>query len=103
MEKLSYQRNKAFLWFGEVRDVVIIHNHVNSEMLFQIRVNGYLLDCVYMFPLGKKRYFLREIPHDAEITVENVEEEIDLTLPENCHQGDDDFFKHIGDKYFKKS
>ncbi|HFI0640231.1 hypothetical protein ACS6Z0_07360 [Streptococcus suis] len=102
MEKLTYKRDSEFLWFGEKKDVVHIKNLVNREMLFQIRVNGYLHGVIYMFPLGKKQYFLTEgVPHSAEVTVLDIEEEIDLTLPQNSHQRDEEFFREIGDKYFK--
>ncbi|NQF82633.1 hypothetical protein HO405_06470 [Streptococcus suis] len=79
-------------------DMLVIENLTDNLMLYQVRVNGYLLDFVSAEGHVIRRYRLKDLPLDVELTVADVEDDVDLTLPENLTYRQFDFFKNLASK-----
>ncbi|KXT84777.1 hypothetical protein SORDD16_01719 [Streptococcus oralis] len=60
-----------------------MENMTNNLILVQIRVNGYLLDFASIEGQRQKHYRLQNIPQEVLLTVDDVEDDVDLTLIEN--------------------
>ncbi|HEU9564963.1 TPA: ATP-binding cassette domain-containing protein [Streptococcus pneumoniae] len=60
-----------------------------------IRVHGYLLDFASIEGQRQKHYRLKNLPQTVELTVDDVEEDVDLTLPENRSYQEADFFERM--------
>ncbi|MTV94928.1 hypothetical protein GM532_01865 [Streptococcus pneumoniae] len=67
-------------------------NMTNHLLLVQILVHGYLLDFASIEGQRQKHYRLKNLPQTVELTVDDVEEDVDLTLPENRSYQEADFF-----------
>lgn len=80
---------------GSLEDLLIMENMTNHLLLVQIRVNGYLLDFASIEGQRQKHYRLRNLPKTIELTVDEVEKDVDLTLPENRSYKEADFFEHM--------
>lgn len=80
---------------GGLEDILIMENMTNALILVQIRVNGYLLDFASIEGQRQKHYRLQNIPQEVLLTVDEVEEDVDLTLHENRSYKEADFFKHM--------
>ena len=80
---------------GGLEDILIMENMTNHLLLVQIRVNGYLLDFASIEGQRQKHYRLKNLPQTVEVTVDNVEEDVDLTLPENRSYKEADFFERM--------
>ncbi|MDS9008914.1 hypothetical protein RLL67_01935 [Streptococcus pneumoniae] len=78
---------------GGLEDILIMENMTNHLLLVQIRVHGYLLDFASIE--GQKHYRLKNLPQTVELTVDDVEEDVDLTLPENRSYQEADFFERM--------
>ena len=76
---------------GGLEDILIMENMTNHLLLVQIRVNGYLLDFASIEGQRQKHYRLKNLPQTVELTVDDVEEDVDLTLPENRSYKEADF------------
>ncbi|HEL1591689.1 TPA: hypothetical protein U2D29_001139 [Streptococcus suis] len=79
-------------------DMLVIENLTDNLMLYQVRVNGYLLDFVSAEGHVIRRYRLKDLPLDVELTVADVEDDVDLTLPENQTYRQFDFFQNLASK-----
>ncbi|NQO82450.1 hypothetical protein HO950_04600 [Streptococcus suis] len=79
-------------------DMLVIENLTDNLMLYQVRVNGYLLDFVSAEGHVIRRYRLKDLPLDVELTVADVEDDVDLTLPENLTYRQFDFFQNLAPK-----
>ncbi len=66
---------------GGLEDILIMENMTNHLLLVQIRVNGYLLDFASIEGQRQKHYRLKNLPQTVELTVDYVEEDVDLTYP----------------------
>lgn len=66
---------------GGLEDILIMENMTNHLLLVQIRVNGYLLDFASIEGQRQKHYRLKNLPQTVELTVDDVEEDLDLTYP----------------------
>ena len=73
----------------------ILEDMTNHLLLVQIRVNGYLLDFASIEGQRQKHYRLKNLPQTVELTVDDVEEDVDLTLPENRSYQEADFFERM--------
>ena len=80
---------------GGFEDILIMENMTNHLLLVQIRVNGYLLDFASIEGQRQKHYRLKNLPQTVELTVDDVEEDVDLTLPENRSYQEADFFERM--------
>ena len=80
---------------GGLEDFLIMENMTNHLLLVQIRVNGYLLDFASIEGQRQKHYRLRNLPQMIKLTVDEVEEDVDLTLPENRSYKEADFFERM--------
>lgn len=98
MTTINFYRNPQTPWLrrGQTRDILYVKNQSQVPMQLQIRVNGYLMDIIYLEPGYYRRYFLKDLPLDVTITVTDVEEEILLKRPENRTYRQFDFFKTLG-------
>ncbi|MGI0282888.1 hypothetical protein ACRE2P_07435 [Streptococcus pneumoniae] len=76
---------------GGLEDILIMENMTNHLLLVQIRVHGYLLDFASIEGQRQKHY----LPQTVELTVDDVEEDVDLTLPENRSYQEADFFERM--------
>ena len=77
---------------GGLEDILIMENMTNHLLLVQIRVNGYLLDFASIEGQRQKHYPLKKLSQTVEVTVDNVEDDVDLTLPENRSYQEADLF-----------
>lgn len=80
---------------GGLEDILIMENMTNHLLLVQIRVHGYLLDFASIEGQRQKHYRLKNLPQTVELTVDDVEEDVDLTLPENRSYQEADFFERM--------
>lgn len=80
---------------GGVEDLLIMENMTNHLILVQIRVNGYLLDFASLEGQRQKHYRLRNIPQNVLLTVDDVEDDVDLTLLENRSYKEAGFFERL--------
>lgn len=53
-------------------DVLVLVNHSQEEQEILLRIDGQKYDYIYLPGLGKKRYYLKEIPEDAHISIEKL-------------------------------
>lgn len=102
MKKVKFTRER-FDARVRSRDVLIIDNLIENHMLFEIRINGYLFDFIYILPNGCKLYELKNIPKNVQIKIKEVIQDVDLTLPENCYYRDYTFFENIENIYFGRN
>ncbi|RSI75087.1 hypothetical protein [Streptococcus oralis] len=90
---------------GGLEDILIMENMTNDLILVQIRVNGYLLDFASIEGQRQKHHRLQNIPQEVLLTVDEVEEDVDLTLHENRSYKEADFlntcFRRIAKHTFK--
>lgn len=96
--KFRYYRNPDYTIGRRKMDMLVIENLTDKLMLYQVRVNGYLLDFVSAEGHVIRRYRLKDLPLDVELTVADVENDVDLTLPENLTYRQFDFFQNIASK-----
>lgn len=61
----------------------------------QIRINGYLYKLVTLLPHQEKRFILLGVSPDHQVTVDLVEEDINLLLLENATLNNPAFFKTL--------
>lgn len=95
-KKLTYVREPEYrLGRRILKDMLIIKNKTDKLMLVQIRVNGYLLDFASVEGLGTRYYSLKNLPLEVDLTVADVEEDVDLTLPENKTYRQFEFFEQL--------
>lgn len=97
-KKFRYHRNPDYTIGRRKMDMLVIENLTDKLMLYQVRVNGYLLDFVSAEGRVIRRYRLKDLPLDVELTVADVEDDVDLTLPENLTYRQFDFFQNIASK-----
>lgn len=96
--KFRYYRNPDYTIGRRKMDMLVIENLTDKLMLYQVRVNGYLLDFVSAEGHVIRRYRLKDLPLDVELTVADVEDDVDLTLPENQTYRQFDFFQNLASK-----
>ncbi|MCQ9225738.1 hypothetical protein [Streptococcus suis] len=96
--KFRYYRNPDYTIGRRKMDMLVIENLTDKLMLYQVRVNGYLLDFVSAEGHVIRRYRLKDLPLDVELTVADVEDDVDLTLPENLTYRQFDFFQNLTSK-----
>lgn len=96
--KFRYYRNPDYTIGRSKMDMLVIENLTDNLMLYQVRVNGYLLDFVSAEGRVIRRYRLKDLPLDVELTVADVEDDVDLTLPENLTYRQFDFFQNLTNK-----
>ncbi|MCQ8260317.1 hypothetical protein NF418_02280 [Streptococcus suis] len=97
-KKFRYYRNPDYTIGRRKLDMLVIENLTDKLMLYQVRVNGYLLDFVSAEGHVIRRYRLKDLPLDVELTVADVEDDVDLTLPENLTYRQFDFFQNLASK-----
>ena len=96
--KFRYYRNPDYTIGRRKMDMLVIENLTDKLMLYQVRVNGYLLDFVSAEGHVIRRYRLKDLPLDVELTVADVADDVDLTLPENQTYRQFDFFQNLASK-----
>lgn len=96
--KFRYYRNPDYTIGRRKMDMLVIENLTDKLMLYQVRVNGHLLDFVSAEGRVIRRYRLSDLPLDVELTVADVEDDVDLTLPENLTYRQFDFFQNLASK-----
>ncbi|HEM6204842.1 hypothetical protein PFZ59_03205 [Streptococcus suis] len=97
-KKFHYYRVPEYTIGRRKMDMLVIENLTDNLMLYQVRVNGYLLDFVSAEGHVIRRYRLKDLPLDVELTVADVEDDVDLTLPENQTYRQFDFFQNLASK-----
>lgn len=100
MEKLTFERASLSNGYSKRhphKDSLIISNHSYQSLQVEIRVEGYLLDLLTLKSGQVVHYDLRfpSISSDAQIEVQEVTEDIDMTLEENRHYQDFGFFGRL--------
>ena len=98
MKKIIFER-KTYVYVNSKRsqqkDFLIIKNLMSREVQVEIRIEGNLLDLLVLNSRGIKFYNLQflSLPRFINITVKEVEEDIDLTLNKNRYYKKFYFFK----------
>ena len=77
------------------KEQLIISNNTKFLQQAQIRINGYLYKLVTLLPHQEKRFILLGVSPDHQVTVDLVEEDINLLLLENATLTNPAFFKTL--------
>ena len=100
----NYFRTKKYVYVNSKRsqqkDFLIIKNLMSREVQVEIRIEGNLLDLLVLNSRGIKFYNLQflSLPRFINITVKEVEEDIDLTLNKNRYYKRFVFLKNLINK-----
>lgn len=65
-------------------NTLAIENFLPELLMVAIRVDGYLWDVIILREEQKRYYSLACVPATKKVSVHQVKEDIDLTLPENA-------------------
>jgi hypothetical protein len=74
---------------------LVLTNRNNFLEQFQIRINGYLYRLVSLSAGQEKKLIIPHLATGYQVTVDEVEEDINMLLPENATYYDRDFFKTL--------
>lgn len=85
--------SKTLFPLSDQKTFLTLTNQQSAMQNVQIRINGYLYQVVTLLPHQTKRCYLLGIGPNHQVTVDLVEKEINLLLPENATCGNKDFFK----------
>lgn len=89
--KIKYKRKIL----SSQKEQLIISNNTKFLQQAQIRINGYLYKLVTLLPYQEKRFILLGVSPDHQVTVDLVEEDINLLLLENTTLDNKTFCKTL--------
>lgn len=74
-------------------NTLVIENLLNFPLMVAIRVDGYLWDLLLLQENEKRYYPMYSISSERKLSVHPVDEDVDLTLPENASYLNRQLFK----------